>query len=98
MRRPKAKAAKKSKTATKKKATKKATKKAPRRAKAKKAARKTVARFEADIAGGALGCCTLSGNGPNVQFEGITQAACRQRALALGKIPHWVAGKCAEPG
>src|SRR5262245_8875933 len=98
MRRPKAKAAKKTpkaatkKTATKKAAKKKAAKKAAKKKapkpakatkakKAKKAAKKTVASFESDIAGGVLGCCTLSGNGPNIQFEGITQADCRQRAL-----------------
>jgi hypothetical protein len=110
MRRPKAKAVKRTSKGTKKRtakaakrntATKKAAKKAPKPSKAKKAkkaARKTVANFEADMTGGPLGCCTLSGNGPNIQFEGVTHADCRQRALERGKIPHWWPGKCAEPG
>jgi hypothetical protein len=45
----------------------------------------------------ALGCCTLTGSGPDIQYEGITQEECRRRAIALGKNDHWVAGKCAQP-
>ncbi len=44
-----------------------------------------------------LGCCTLTGSGPDDQFEGITRAECRRRAIAAGKNDHWVPGKCAEP-
>jgi len=45
----------------------------------------------------ALGCCTLTGSGPDVQYEGITQQECNRRAIAAGKNPHWVKGKCAQP-
>jgi hypothetical protein len=44
-----------------------------------------------------LGCCTLMGNGPNQQIERITQADCKQRAIAAGRNYQWVAGDCAQP-
>lgn len=89
----KAAAKKTSKKAAKKKAvTKKATKKkaVKKKAKAKKA-KPTVMGIAP------LGCCTLTGSGPDDQFEGVTQARCRELAIAAGKNDHWVLGQCAEP-
>ena len=88
----------KSKRATKKKKARKAEKlpavkkfsKAKKKAKKKKAAAKKRTAV--------LGCCTLTGSGPDVQIEDITREECRRRAIALGKNNHWVLGKCAEPG
>jgi hypothetical protein len=61
------------------------------KAKAKKTPKKKAAKKVA------VGCCTLTGSGPDQQFEGITKAECRQRAIAAGKNDHWVAGLCAQP-
>jgi hypothetical protein len=76
-----AKAATGKKAARKKTATKKATKK-----KAAKKAKTPV-----------LGCCTLTGSGPDQQIKGVTRERCRLLAIQAGKNDHWVAGECAEP-
>jgi hypothetical protein len=101
--------ASKAKKLLKKKASKKALskKKAPlKKVSSKKASSKKAPPMKASLEGApkaakrkaALGCCTLTGSGPDVQFEGITKADCRQRAIAAGKNDHWVPGQCAEPG
>ena len=63
----------------------------------KKKTAKTPKAASPSLATGALGCCTLTGSGPDKQIEGIGRAACIQKANELGKNFHWVAGKCAEP-
>jgi hypothetical protein len=45
-----------------------------------------------------VGCCTLTGSGPDEQHEGLTQKQCRLLAIRKGKNDHWVRGKCAQPG
>jgi len=84
-------AKKKAGKAQKAKAAKKKAKTAARKT-TKKAAKKATKKRTA-----ALGCCTLTGSGPDLQFEGITKAECRRRAIAMGKNDHWVRGKCAQP-
>jgi len=64
---------------------------------AKRPPKKAVAK-KAMAAGGALGCCTVTGIGPNKQFEHVTQAKCQEIADGLGGNPHWVPGECAKPG
>jgi hypothetical protein len=101
--------ASKAKKSSKKKASKKAL--AKKRAPSKKAASKKPSATKVSFLEGApkaakkkkksaaaLGCCTLTGSGPDEQYEGITKTECRRRAIAAGKNDHWVAGKCAEPG
>jgi hypothetical protein len=44
-----------------------------------------------------LGCCTITGVGPDVQYERITQSECERRAGAAGGNPQWIPGDCAEP-
>lgn len=61
--------------------------------KKKKAARKKAARKVALV-----GCCTLTGSGPDEQHEGLTQKQCRLLGITEGKNAHWVAGKCAQSG
>ncbi|MBR1123749.1 hypothetical protein JQ628_19640 [Bradyrhizobium lablabi] len=90
----KTKAGKASKKATKK-VTKAAGKKAAGRKAAKKASKKAAKKKTAKKA--VLGCCTLTGSGPDQQIEGVTRERCRLLAIAAGKNDHWVAGKCAEP-
>ncbi|MEA2895088.1 MAG: hypothetical protein QOJ84_703 [Bradyrhizobium sp.] len=89
----------KAKNASAKKVSKK---KVTAKAKAKKAAKKKTVKKTAKKAAkkakkAAVGCCTLTGSGPDQQFEGITRAECRKRGIAAGKNDHWVAGFCAEP-
>jgi hypothetical protein len=45
-----------------------------------------------------VGCCTLTGSGPDEQHEGLTQEECRLLAIRKKKNDHWVPGKCAQPG
>ena len=70
--------------------------KAKKSAKAKKAPKKKAAAGAA-LAGGVLGCCTLTGSGRDTQIEGITKIECEKRAAAAGKNPIWSPGKCAQP-
>jgi len=67
---------------------------------AKRPAKKVLAkRAGVGAAGGALGCCTVTGlGGPNKQFEHVTQARCQEIGDQLGGNPHWVPGECAKPG
>lgn len=92
------------KTSKKSKVAKKAAKAAGKKAASKKAASKKVAAKKATKKKAAkkakaavLGCCTLTGSGPDQQIEGITREKCRLLANQAGKNDHWVAGKCAEP-
>jgi len=43
------------------------------------------------------GCCTLTGNGPAEQHEGLTAEECRLLGIEKGKNDHWVPGRCAQP-
>lgn len=98
MRRPSKKSAAKKKTSKTKK-TSKAQKTTNKKTTKKKATKKKsgAKSARAGLARAALGCCTLVGSGPDVQFEGMTSAECAKRAAALGKNPIWSPGKCAEP-
>lgn len=95
--------AKSSKKAGKKKSkiAKKAVKAAGRKAASKKAAGKKKAGKKAPKKAArkaaTLGCCTLTGSGPDQQIERITREECRLLAIQAGKDDHWVAGECAEP-
>jgi hypothetical protein len=61
-------------------------------------AKKTATKKKSKMAVAApLGCCTLTGSGPDEQHEGLTREECRLLAISKGKNPSWVAGKCAEP-
>jgi hypothetical protein len=65
--------------------------------KAKKAkAKKAKAKKAKKVAGAPTGCCTLRGNGPNLQREGITREQCRILANSLDKEFSWTPGLCAE--
>ena len=43
------------------------------------------------------GCCTLIGEGPDEQHEGLTREECRLLAIREGRNFQWVPGRCAEP-
>lgn len=102
MRRPARKA--KSKRATRTKKAAKAKKAAAAKKSAKTTRKATKSKTGAKkkkmttLAGGPLGCCTLTGSGPDRQIEGITKEQCRRLAIESGKNDHWVPGQCAQPG
>jgi hypothetical protein len=62
--------------------------------KAKKAPASAAAGKRAPVAGG---CCTLIGEGPDEQHEGLTREECRLLAAERNRNFQWVPGRCAEP-
>jgi hypothetical protein len=64
-----------------------------KKASSKKKKMKTTKKSPKDV----LGCCTLTGSGPDEQYEGLTREQCRRLAISKGKNDRWVPGKCAEP-
>jgi hypothetical protein len=87
------------KTAKKSKVAKKAAKAVGKKAASKKVGAKKASKKKAakKAKAAVLGCCTLTGSGPDQQIEGVTREKCRLLAIQAGKNDHWVAGECAEP-
>lgn len=76
------------------KTTKKATKKT---SKAKKPIVRSTAAKSRLAAAAVRGCCTLIGEGPDEQHEGLTREECRLLAIKEDRNFQWVAGQCAQP-